>query len=788
MENPVVLHNYFAEELRQAVTSAEKFPQDIAVQSESISRILLDRIKRAYYALSEEDETDLQALYRAYFINYYWSSSAKSFILLCRDILFEQQKVEILVAEGLVNAERRDQLHRDGKVLLSKAMEEIIRSEETAGSELGPKEIKHCKLQLNPSPVYQQQIVAIHAQIQKIFEGHSVLQKATSQIIHLRKELAHTIELCHSELVELRANLKEASQFIRQVADENQPKGPGKIAARMPEYQSSIQEQDYLKDLENKLASIYPEIPANHNLALGLQEGILLTDDVDFRRKTKQWVKSEILPLIYEIWELTDLRRRSAQITLINVRNWAHVLSDQGSSEENEVNFGEILVLFDDLETRTDKALTEMEQLHQMALKRLQEFLRAHRVFIDYRPFLPIEVDSTINRLRKGQNRFIRGIVDVYKTQAKRVKKFLRRLEREETLSNSEKIVRRIRERTGDPANQQYNSIFLTKGFVGTSFTVGRQEELSHAGQIVGDWEKGYRGSILITGERYSGKSLFSELIASRYFQNNTYRIEANSILTVAGRKFRTGHDLDQVLENIRKYKGSERCMLLVDDLETWWNDEISLHESAWQLARFANLYGSRFFLLVNLGNSLLAHLEQTVDICREFQSEINMDGVSAQMVREAILVRHGATHKKLVSDKNEVLTSQQFRRQTNAIYQESRGNIGEALNLWALSTWKVDEESVTNRFQRGHDLPDFLESDLGILLATVLLHRKANELQLRHIFGPAFSNRYAPVVRRLLGVGILRREINGSLEINPVLVNRLGQILESQGYLKYQS
>ncbi len=788
MENPVVLQKLFAEELRQAVGSIEVFPHDIAIHAESVSKILLDRINRAFHFLSEEDESDLQALYRAYSINFYWSISAKSFLLLCRDTLFEQQKVEILVAEGLVKPERRDQLHQEGKAILDQAMEEIIHSESIAGTEMGPREIKHCKLQLNPWPVYQQQMVAVHTQIQKIYQGHPILEKAASGIIGLRKELAHTMNICHSELIELKANLHEASQFIHKVANEDKAKGPGKIAARMPDYQSDIQEQDYLKDLENKLANLYPEIPARHNLALGIQDGILLTDDIDFRRRIRAWVKSEILPLIYEIWELTDLRRRSAQMTFINVRNWAQVLSDQGSTEEAEVNFEEILVLFDNLESTTEKALEDMERLHQMAMMRLQKALRTHCVFIEYRPFLPIEVDSTISRLRKGQNRFIKGIINLYKTQAKRVQKFLRRLEREETLSNSEKIVRRIRERTGDPANYQYNSIFLTKGFVGTSFTVGREEELDHVGQIVEDWEKGYRGSILITGERYSGKSLFSELIASRYFPEDTYRIEANSILTVAGRKFQTGHDLDTVLENIRKYKGNERSMLLVDDLENWWTDEIAIHDTARKLARFANLYNSNFFLVVNMGNSLLAHLEQTVDIRREFQSEINMDWVSAQMIREAILVRHGATHKKLVTDKNEVLTPQQFRRQTSAIYHESRGNIGEALNLWALSTWKVDEENVTNRFQRGHDLPDFLESDLGILLATILLHRETSELQLRRIFGPAFSSRYAPVVRRLLGVGVLHREINGLLEINPVLVNRLGQILESQDYLKYQS
>lgn len=788
MENPVVVQNSFAEELRKSVGSIKEFPLDISVQADSIAQILIGRIEQAYQFLQAPDESDPDAINNAYAINFYWSQSAKSYLLLCRDTLFEQQKADILTQEDLLTKAQRDQLCHEGKDLLVRAMEDIIQSEESAGEQMGPKEIRHCKLQLNPWPVYQQQMVSIQTQIQQISESRPSLLKVASETIRLRRQLEHTLEICHWELLELKANLQEAGKFIRKVVEEDADKGPAKIAARMPEYQNSIREEDYLKDLENRLDNIYLEFPERNTLPIGIQGGILITDDIDIRRKVRTWMKGEILPLVYEIWELTDLRRRSAQMTFLNVRNWARILSEPGSVEEKEINFDEILVLFDDLELRTDQALQDMERLQQVADGRLTGFLRTHRLYSEYRPYLPIEVESTINRLRKGQNRFIKGIVDGYKTQTRRVKKFLRRLEREETLSNSEKIVRRIKERTGDPDNHQYNSIFLTKGFVGTSFTVGREEELDHAKLIVDNWEKGYRGSILITGERYSGKSLFSELIATNFFPEDTYRIEANSILTVEGRKFTTGHNLSVVLENIRKYKGSERCMILVDDLENWWTDEISIHDSARQLARFANLHNSHFFLVVTMGNTLLAHLEQTVDIRREFQSEMNMDRVSAQMIRESILVRHGATHKKLVNEKDEVLTPQQFRRQTNAIYSESRGNIGEALNLWALSTWRVDEEHVINRFKRGHDLPDFLESDLGILLAAILLLRETNEFKLRHIFGPAFSTRYAPVVRRLLGVGVLRREINGLLEINPVLVNRLGQILERQGYLKYLS
>ena len=788
MENLAALQTSFAKTLRSSLRAVHTFPQDLVPASDGLVDLFIEQLDAAHELLLHPGSADAQAINRAYALNFYWVQSAKSFLLYIRDVIFEQNKAEVLTLERLANPEKRDVIRESAQNRLHEAAEELIRSFEEAGENLSSKELRHCKLQINPWPVYKTQFRKLSDQIHRVAEDTDSLLQFSLSTLQIRGELDKMMEECHWELLELKATIRDAGKFVQQIADSDPVKGPGKIAVRIPEYQGSIRERDYLKALENRLEELYKELPEKRDLSLGIQNGLLICEEIDVNRRIRQWLKTEILPLIYEVWELTDLRRRSAQLTLLNVRNWARILAEQSDEKAPEINYQEIHVLFDDLEVRTDQALQEMERLHQLADLRMAEQLRAHKIFIEHRPYLPVEVDSTINRLRKGQNQFLQAIVKSYNTQVKRVRRFLRRLEREESLSNSEKIVRRIHERTGDPENDQYTNIFLTKGFVGTSFTVGREEELSHAQQIVEDWERGYRGSILITGERYSGKSLLAELIATNFFSENTYRLEANSMITVAGRKFGTGYDLHAVLENIRKYKNSERCMLLVDDLESWWTDDIPIHESARKLARFANLHNNHFFLVVTMGNSLVAHLEQTVDIRKEFQSEMNMDKVPVQMIRDAILVRHGATHKKLLTDKGETLSPQQFRRISGAIASESRGNIGEALNLWANSTWKVDEEHVTNRFARGHDLPDFLESDLGILLAAILLHRDTSERQLRHIFGPAFSRRYAPVVRRLIGVGVLRREINGKLEINPVLVNRLGQILERQGYLKYLS
>lgn len=770
--------------LNSYLNDVQSFSKAMVERIDGVYDAIFQQVENAYLSLQNQTGSTPETILWAYSINFYWVENAKSFLILYRDSLFEQQKADILLLEERISPSQRLQLFHHGKTTLMEASLQLKEMLQGAGKDITSAQVRKCKIQHNPWPVYQEQFREIRDQVKQVADHHEILVAYSEQIKSIRDRIQHMIQTCQDELAGIKTIVHEAGDFIQASFTEDIQKNLGKIALRMPDYQGTIQETEYLIELEGDLDELYAELPERQLLILGIVNSGLETDEIDFQRRTKTWLKSEILPLVYEIWELTDLRRRSAQLTFINVGNWARTLSDS-KSIDIQIDPDSITGLFSEQEEGSMQAIANLKRLSSLVTHRIDDSFQAHRSYTDRRPFLSVEGQSTIERLRTGQNKFARAITGFVKEQRKRFKSLLRRLEREESLSDSEKIVRRIRERTGDPDNQQYTSIFLTSGFVGTSFTVGRQEETKHVSQVVEDWRNGFRGSLLITGERYSGKSLFAELISSRFFPLDTVRLEANSILTVDGRKFSTGHNLGEVLDQILKNRRKDRCMILIDNLESWWTEGFPVHDNARLLSRFANLH-PHFFFVVTMGNSLLNHLSQNVNLHKEFHSEINMDGVSHQMIKDAILVRHGATHKLLVNDKGEALNPQQFRKISQAIYTESQGNIGEALNLWAHSTSKLGDEQVINRFEKGHDLPDFLESDLGVILATVMLLRNTNEFQLRRMFGPAFSNRYAPVVRRLLGIGVLQRGIDGRLEIHPALVNRLGQILEGQGYLKY--
>ena len=156
---------------------------------------------------------------------------------------------------------------------------------------------------------------------------------------------------------------------------------------------------------------------------------------------------------------------------------------------------------------------------------------------------------------------------------------------------------------------------------------------------------------------------------------------------------------------------------------------------------------------------------------------------MSQDEIRQAILIRHGATHKDLVNGDGEKASALDFDKLIKQIYYSSEANIGEALNHWAYSTTASSIDEVKQRNDPFYALPDFLTPDHALLLKTILLERRTNEYRLRKRFGPAFQERYAPLLQRLLSVGLVQRQLDNWLIINEAAVNDVIHLLRNKNY-----
>ncbi|MEM6966351.1 MAG: hypothetical protein AAF573_16425, partial [Bacteroidota bacterium] len=223
-----------------------------------------------------------------------------------------------------------------------------------------------------------------------------------------------------------------------------------------------------------------------------------------------------------------------------------------------------------------------------------------------------------------------------------------------------------------------------------------------------------------------------------------------------------------------------------IDDLEKWSDTNITLGQNVRALNDAIDNFGNRLFFMVSMGNWTLSFLDKTYEILKVFQAEINLDRMPADEIKRAILIRHGATHKTLINEDDEELSPQDFQKNINRIYRIVQGNIGEALNHWANGIVTADEERVRFQDATNYAFPDFINADTALIMASLMMEKRSNEYRLRKLYGPAFKEKFQHLIQRMISVGILKRHLNGWLEINELVVNDVGRLLEEKGYLKF--
>ena len=733
---------------------------------------------------------------KAYIVTYLWAPQVKAFLILWRDVLFQQQKAKILEQDGITTPEALAALKEESKAVISNAakeLKEIIAKElkSIRTSRQGTKRhINRWDKQHNPWPTYKKQLAELPEQclyLQKQYHTLESVGDGFKQIKHLTLNMGDGRKEAFRHIFD---QASETIQYISESIKETDDPKLGKVAARLEDLQESIKIAPELYAFPEQLDRLTKALDEKVQVPVETQQGIIHFKEINFQRNVKQWLESEVLPIYYELAELTEGLFNGVKMSMVNIRNRVLLLAAE-IKEGKAANLSAETIcqpLYNFLKSAADTR-ESLEELSDLIATRLEAEFQISAIY--YRPtdsFLPVPIQSAINNLRLNQNRVVTTVQEWWNNQAGLIQNFRRTVKEEEALSLSEKIVRFIQYAEGDQSNNHYTSIFLTKGFIGESFWVGRESELQHIESLIRNWHSGYRGAVVLTGQRLSGKSLFGELIATRHFGNNTIRLQPASTVQVGGRRISVEYKLEEALEFIRKHTLNMRPLIWIDDFELWQDPSTPISQNLRTLRKYIDNYSGRMFFLVSMGNWLHHHLQKFHEMDRLFQAEINLDRMPLHKIEEAILIRHGATHKALVDAKGKEIQPKQFRKMTTRIYRSAEGNIGEALNHWAASIYRMDDDRVYQEYKTGINLPTFLNPEAALLLSAIMMAKRTNEYRLRKLFGPAFSDKYSGVLQRLISVGLLTRHLDGWLEISEVAANEMGKQLDRNKYLKFYS
>lgn len=728
-------------------------------------------------------------IFSSFLIHFNWIEKAKAFLILWRDVLFQTQKAQILTLENKATNNDLEKLKSQSKLTIIAAADDLktyFEKEYNRCSRLKngrEKQIAQWRLQQNPYSIYREQLQDLSEQCLELFTKYNKLREVSSIFSQIIIHIQNTLIYSQKTIKEAKSLSQRAIDFI----EENMEEKISKIPAFLEDLEEELTSTAYLDIFSAQLDEISGAFNSKMQVPVNTMGGLIQFKEINFKRSVRLWLESEILPILYEVWELTENSNNAVKMSFLNIRNRAFLLSNE-VKEGGKLNFEkeDLSQLLNVFMVQTTKRAEDLSALKSLIDERLNQSFGVFTVYQLHEVFLSLPLQSTINQFKIRQNKWLIAFQNWLNKQATFLQNFKTSVEIEESLSVSEKIVRFIQSRTMSPENYHYSSIFLTKGYIGESFWVGRKKELQHIEKLIQQWKQGFRGAVILSGQRFSGKSLFGDLVVNQHFAKNSIRLSPNSTIKFQGRQFTSTFDLDASLNFIRKHSLPHHLCVWIDDLELWSDPNISLSQNVRNLCEYIDDYSGKIFFMVSMNNWLKNHLHNIHDIGKKFQTEINLDEMNEAEVREAILIRHGATHKNLVHADGREISPQIFKKITTKIHKNTDGNIGEALQKWAFSVQKIDEEQVTFEPKAQFALPDFINPDIAILLTALMMEKRSNEYRLRKLFGIAFKEKYAGILQRLLNVGLLTRHLDDWLEVNENAVNEVGKSLDKKGFLKF--
>lgn len=522
-------------------------------------------------------------------------------------------------------------------------------------------------------------------------------------------------------------------------------------------------------------------LPESIKIPISANQGLLSIKEIPLQRSIRDWTQLEVLPEIYEIWELNDEAVTKVKSTSKNVLNRIQIALNNNDSPLTNSHFLNTITL---LKKDCDNCKVNAYDLTNKVKDNLNKNLSTSQFFSRSSEFLSSSWRSTIDTSPLEESPIIKNTkvwIDYAKnTIIKYINAFLDDYEP----NYSETLIKYLRAAEHNKHNE-YNSIFLTKSFSGKSFYVPRRDAVKIASTSLDNWINGYRGGLLVTGNRYCGKSNFIDAFATEQRDTQTVILQPNQIITINGRKHTTTFDIQEVFDFLVKYHSGDKIIVVIDDILQWQSNDNSLITSIRAILKFVDNYNSKFYVIGSMDECQLQHFDKNLNITNSFNSILNLNKIKLDEFYKVIDIRHGATHKSIVNKDGAQVLPDLFKKYINKVYQESEGNIGDSLRIWALSLTENEfGEMKFNLFER-KDLPDFFNEENTILLKAITLNREVSEYQLRSNLGPSFTVKYKDILARLISIGIVERSgYTNRLLLSETIANQIADKLNCEGYI----
>lgn len=706
----------------------------------------------------------------------------KDLLFLHRDVMLQLQIAQHKAGEFLVTNEAINSHFEVSKHLLIEALDTILSrfnfyyKDIYQNQKKSKKILRKYKYYKNPWQIYNEQFLELIAHINTINEANKVVVKAVTQFQKIKE---YGMANCGS-IIQNAEYLIHASQKInnhlKQVESIEQLNESIALTESLISKirENAHEEDDYNEAIAHKIEPLQECV-----VPVSTKEGLLQTRKIDFKKTTQKWLDYELLQILVDLWANNGNMVSYFKHSLHNL-NGSLVLA------KTNKNLDVVASQLETFQNVHNNLLKNVEQQKILALEfnnRIEKEFYVTKIY-SAKNFLDVSLQSSLSQITNSNS-------DYFAQLKSRGEKLLNEfsLKYGERLSSSpdkrlENSSKSIDYRMHKEENAHYDTLFLNKNSIGDLFIVNRTDEEKRIETTLKQWKAGFSKSILISGNALSGKTTFLEYISKKYFRKATIFLTPNTEVIAEGRKFKTTKNLTETLEQIRKEIYHSDPVIIIDNLELWQDNKTTFLSNIRALLQFIEKESDEALIIASLSKETQKQLDKRLAFSKGFSTLIDLSKTKAEDIYKALMLRHGASHKKIVDANNKPLEQKHIEQHILSLCKAFDYNVGQVLQAWTYSTTVTDNNTVIYN-EKHLPFEDFFTDEETIILKHVILYLKINELQLKTFLGNKLEGNYKSGLKRLVNAKVLLRDDTGFLTINPVLHYDINRILKYRGVLK---
>jgi len=349
----------------------------------------------------------------------------------------------------------------------------------------------------------------------------------------------------------------------------------------------------------------------------------------------------------------------------------------------------------------------------------------------------------------------------------------------------------RLHSKVIDQLPYYYVNLFTDDAGASQEFRVVMQEETARGNRAIERFKEGNAGMVIVTGDRGSGKSSMARYLVETHFEKqDIWRVRPplecssdvknfdDQLKAFAGGRGSLERRLDEL---------SGKKVVLIDDLELWWERRRQGTQVIDRIVELMGMYGSRLLVVATVNRYALRVLEQLTPLTSWVGELIYCQPFNAGELKEMILTRHQAGGMRFVLDDQEEddFSDWAYARYFNHLFNCTGGNPGAAAHCWLGGIRSV--EGMRIRIERPvqeelHAVGYLTDSEWMVILQLVM-HRRVSVGGLARSLNRD-SERVGAAVRQLLRNGVLHETTTGVYMLEPFMEQALISNLKKLTYL----